>query len=466
MKRIIPLIYSLFLLAGLSAKAQPYELWGMTYWGGLNNAGVIMNITEDSDQFTRSYSFGTPTGEYPMGNLLYGKDSIFYGMTLFDGLDSEGVIFSYNPMTGIYTDLYDFDSIHGSYPEGSLIQDSVGILYGMTSEGGKNNFGVIFCFDPKADTLDILHYFDTINGKMPLGNLLMANYTTLYGMASLGGANNDGVIFSCNRITHGFKKLYTFSDSTGMMPSGAPILDSNILYGLTPFGGANDDGVIFSFKPSDSIYTDLLDFNYTNGSNPYGSLLKASNGKLYGMVENGIDSVSDGAIFSFNIDSNTYSILHVFADSTGGNPAGSFIQGANGNLYATAQTGGLRYNGVIFSFNPDSNVYTDMYDLNGAIGNNPYGDLTETPVISTVADVKFVTKNNFLLFPNPSSGLITILSPSVIDVIKVTDLLGRIVYTSSPKESRVSLNLNDAGMYFVTLTSGSQTATSKIIISR
>jgi uncharacterized repeat protein (TIGR03803 family) len=470
MKKIIPLIYSIFLLAGLPVKAQSLELWGMTYWGGLNNAGAITNITEDSDQFALSYSFGSPTGEFPMGNLLYGKDSIFYGLTPYDGADSQGVIFSYNPMNGIYTDLYDFDSVNGSYPTGSLIQDTNGILYGMTSAGGKNNFGVIFSYNPSVDTFDILHYFDNVNGEMPLGNLLMANDTTLYGMASLGGANNEGVIFNCNPATHNFIKLYDFNDSTGMLPSGALIQDSNILYAMTPYGGANDDGVIFSFNLSDKTYTDLLDFNYTNGSNPYGSLLKASNGKLYGMTENGIDSISDGLIFSFNPDSNTYTVLNVFADSTGGNPAGSFIQGANGNLYATTQTGGTRYNGVIFSFNPDSNVYTDMYNLNGAIGSNPYGDLTETPEIITipipVTGIKTIINNGFSLFPNPSSGLVTIISPSIIDAIKVTDLLGRVVYISTPNQSRLSLNLNDAGMYFVTLTSGNQTATGKIIISR
>ncbi len=408
MKKFIPLICSLFLLAGLPAKAQTYELWGMTYRGGLNDAGTIMHINEtvlDTSSVELAYSFSTPTGEYPTGNLLYGKDSIFYGMTTYDGADSEGVLFSFNPVTGIYTDLVDFDGPNGSYPNGSLVQDTAsGVLYGMTSQGGAHNFGVIFSYNLHSDTpYTDLHDFDSVRGEMPLGNLLLANNSTLYGMTSLGGINNDGVIFNYNPVTHGIIKLYDFNDTLGMLPTGALIQDSNSLYGMTPYGGANDDGVLFSFNLSDSTYTDLLDFNYANGSNPAGSLFKASNGELYGMTENGVDSVSDGVLFSYNPDSNSYSILYVFYnDSVGATPSGSFIQAHDGKLYATTQSGGTHYNGVIFSYAPDSNIYTDVFNLNNALAGTPHGNLTETPYIMGATGIAVVTKNQYSIFPNPS----------------------------------------------------------------
>jgi uncharacterized repeat protein (TIGR03803 family) len=467
MKKFIPLICSLFLLAVLPAKGQTYELWGMTYWGGLNDAGTIMNLNENTDTLTLAYSFGTPTGEYPMGNLLFGKDSIFYGMTEYDGADSEGVLFSYNPLTGIYTDLVDFDSSNGSFPNGSLIQDTATEkLYGMTSLGGAHNFGRIFSYNPDSNTYTFLHDFDSINGEAPLGNLTWGKNDTVYGMTSLGGKYNDGTIFYFPP-GHQLKKLYDFNDTLGMLPSGSLLLDSNILYGMTPYGGANDDGVLFSFNLSDSTYTDLLDFNYANGSNPYGSLLKASNGDLYGMTENGVDSVSDGVIFKYNPDSNSYSVLYVFYnDSVGANPSGSFIQAHDGKLYATTTWGGTHYNGVIFSFDPDSLIYTDIYNLNRTLAGTPYGDLTETPYTANVTGISSVTKNQFSIFPNPSSGLITVISPTIINAVRITDLLGRVVYTSTPKQNNLTLNINETGMFFITLTSDIQTTTSKIIISK
>jgi len=40
----------------------------------------------------------------------------------------------------------------GQYPLGSLMPASNGLLYGMTNQGGANNLGVIFSFDPANPT--------------------------------------------------------------------------------------------------------------------------------------------------------------------------------------------------------------------------------------------------------------------------------------------------------------------------
>lgn len=462
MRKFIPLIIIFLFVQIIKSNAQ--ELWGMSYWGGLNNAGVIMNITEDTGGFAFPYSFGTPTGEFPKGSLLYNKDSIFYGLTSMDGADSEGVFFSYNPLTGVYNDLMDFDSSNGSFPYGSLVADTTGRLYGMTSAGGLNNVGVIFSYNPKTGVDSPIHYFDIVNGANPYGNLLLLNKDTTYGLTSAGGINDDGVIFMFNPVTHNFTKLYDFNDTTGMMPTGSLVKVNNRLYGMTSQGGANDDGVIFAYDLITNSYIDLFDFNYSNGSNPYGSFVLASNGKLYGMAENGVDSISDGVLFSYDPDSSIFSLLYVFSDSIGSNPAGCLIQGINGKLYGMTQQGGLFTDGVIFSYNIDSNVYTDMYDLNNAGGGNPCGDLVETPLITGIS---VISKTNFSIFPNPSQGLIYIISQNNIGAIRVTNLLGQTIYTSTPNQNRFTVNLNqESGMYFITLTSGNQIITKKIIINK
>jgi hypothetical protein len=43
------------------------------------------------------------------------------------------------------TNLYSFTGgADGQYPNGSLTQDASGDLYGATSNGGKNGYGVVF----------------------------------------------------------------------------------------------------------------------------------------------------------------------------------------------------------------------------------------------------------------------------------------------------------------------------------
>ncbi len=80
-----------------------------------------------------------------------------------------------------------------------------------------------------------------------------------------------------------------------------------------------------------------------NVSNPY--LIQASDGKFYGMTENG-GSSGIGAVYRVAQDGTT-TILHSFAGGAtdGGYPLGGVIQGSDGNLYGVASYGGANFNG-------------------------------------------------------------------------------------------------------------------------
>ena len=87
----------------------------------------------------------------------------------------------------------------------------------------------------------------------------------------------------------------------GQYPFGGLIQDGTTLYGLTSRGGTNDQGTIFSINISGTGFTKLHDFENAgttlNGSKPYGSLFKAQDGNLYGMTyEGGVNA--KGIIFS------------------------------------------------------------------------------------------------------------------------------------------------------------------------
>jgi uncharacterized repeat protein (TIGR03803 family) len=124
----------------------------MTYEGGLNGDGVIFSYNPATSTYTDVFNLTTATGSYPYGSLMQATNGNLYGMTEYGGTNSDGVIFSYNPATSTYTDVFNLTTDTGSYPEGSLMQATNGNLYGMTLQGGTNNYGVIFSYNPNAYT--------------------------------------------------------------------------------------------------------------------------------------------------------------------------------------------------------------------------------------------------------------------------------------------------------------------------
>jgi hypothetical protein len=76
-----------------------------------------------------------------------------------------GTIISYDISTGEITDLHDFgngNDADGRSPLGSLMQASNGLLYGITWLGGVNTSGIIFSYNIETDSEIILHNFGTV----------------------------------------------------------------------------------------------------------------------------------------------------------------------------------------------------------------------------------------------------------------------------------------------------------------
>ncbi len=74
--------------------------------------------------------------------------------------------------------------------------------------------------------------------------------------------------------------------------------------------------------------------------------------------------------------------------------------------------------------------------------------------------------NKISIYPNPTTGAITIISEKTIDEIKVTNVLGQLVYEAQPNQSNINFELKDAGIYFIAITSNNETGTQKIIVTK
>jgi uncharacterized repeat protein (TIGR03803 family) len=118
-------------------------LYGTTRSGGVNNKGSIFKVKIDGSEYQQLFSFDGNNGWAPLHNLVFLGDYL-YGMTRFGGINDQGTIFRIKPDGSDFLKQVDFDGTSkGSSPYGALISDGT-FLYGMTSNGGINNTGVIF----------------------------------------------------------------------------------------------------------------------------------------------------------------------------------------------------------------------------------------------------------------------------------------------------------------------------------
>lgn len=273
--------------------------------------------------------------------------------------------------------------------------------YGMTNIGGTSNAGTIFKTNSSGTNLQTIYNFEYENkGKNPQGILSQATNGKLYGVARFGGDNissfpyysslkHSGVIYEFDPSTNIYNVLYHFDDTaSGCWPEDSPIEAANgKLYGVVRGGGVHNYGTVYCFDRATSTYTKIHDFEGSyaavgyDGVQPVGNLLKATDGKLYGLT-NGGGYNGHGTIFKIDPTTNTYTKLLDLQISYSGTNAGyspesGLIQAANGKMYATTQSGGSSYNGNIFEYNPITNIATNKFEFTGnGMGVYPYGSLS------------------------------------------------------------------------------------------
>jgi len=174
-------------------------LYGLTTFGGSKNYGTVFKINTDGTGYTVLYNFrGAPwDGSHPQGSLLF-SGGMLYGMTPFGGTNGFGTLFQISTNGTGYATLYNFTGTitNGANPYGSLTL-SRGMLYGMTTYGGSSNDGTLFTISTNGSGFQILRSFTggESDGANPYGSLT-PDGATLYGMTSQGGPANEGVLFA------------------------------------------------------------------------------------------------------------------------------------------------------------------------------------------------------------------------------------------------------------------------------
>jgi uncharacterized repeat protein (TIGR03803 family) len=358
------------------AEASNNRLYGVT----AVNASIF-EYNPATNAFAKKIDLNANNAPFAYSTLVKGSNGKLYGMSSAGGASNGGVLFEYDASTDTFTKKIDFAAATGSEPYGSLALASNGNFYGLTYQGGIIRAGVLFEYNAGTNTYTKkIDLFTSPLGSYPYGGLMRASNNKLYGMTLVGGVNDRGVIFEIDPATNAFTKKHDFIAAVGAFPQGDLTQAPNgKLYGLTPRGGATDEGTIFEFDPTSGVYTKKYDFDETNGSEPFSTLTLASNNKLYGTTYTG-GSQGAGVVFEYDPATNLFTKKADFDYPTTGSVSyDRLIQAANGKFYGLNRDGGVNDYGTLFEYDLATNTITTKVTLNGTNGQNPEGGLIQAP---------------------------------------------------------------------------------------
>lgn len=135
-----------FLDPGLVEDARG-NVWGVATAGGANHTGGIYRL-DRTGVFTPVFSFPEDAWALDESSPVVDARGRLYGTHPYGGLYSTGQVWRYDPATGEYTVLHEFDRTDGSEPFGGLAIDARGTLYGMTEYGGDHGVGTVYRIRP------------------------------------------------------------------------------------------------------------------------------------------------------------------------------------------------------------------------------------------------------------------------------------------------------------------------------
>ncbi|MCK1494931.1 hypothetical protein IVB14_32120 [Bradyrhizobium sp. 180] len=269
--------------------------------GGPANDGSVIELVRFGGSFTAStiVAFGGTDGKNPEGKLIADALGNLYGVTASGGANNKGAIFEIGKSGNTYYGpllLASFDGTNGNEPSaGGLVMDSAGDLFGTTVSGGANGEGTIFEVAKGNGFATALYSFAGTNGLgASFSSLIMDSAGDLFGMTAQSANGGGGAVVELARTANGYSNVLTtlayFTDGDG--PSGNLVMDSaGNLFGATRAGGAYGDGTVFEIVKTASGYSNTLvtlaSFDNANGAIPTGDLLLDSDGNLIGMTEVG-----------------------------------------------------------------------------------------------------------------------------------------------------------------------------------
>jgi uncharacterized repeat protein (TIGR03803 family) len=312
---------------------QTGDLYGTTLYGGKASSvctlgcGTVFKLSATSGTWEEGiiYSFDGSADAYsPSGGLVFDPNGNVYGVSeqgaLCNSSSGCGAVYKLTPSTGGWQEsvLYSFGSAGGNslLPNGVLVLDAIGNLYGTTAYGGGSNAclngcGTVYELSPVAGggwNLTTLYSFTNGSDESaPLGGVAFDARGNLFGTAQSGGSRSAGTVFELTPSGSGSwneKTILAFNEVDGQTPRAGVTLDrAGNVYVTTSNGGSYAFfGTVVKLTPDSTGWNETVLLNFSPAHNKRsglvaeGRLLIDGNGTLYGTTSaGGTDNV--GVVF-------------------------------------------------------------------------------------------------------------------------------------------------------------------------
>src|ERR1700722_2145994 len=283
--------------------------------GKANLGTVFELTANGAESVLYSFAGGASDGALPGASLIADGAGNLYGTTIDGGNGDCGdagcgTVFELMPGGG-ESILYSFQGDgDGAGPQASLFMDSAGNLFGTTFAGGSSNCegggGTVCELAPAGNGTwaeSVLYAFGGgTDGAGPQGGLIEDPAGNLYGTTTSGGPSvhcpgGCGTVFELSptrvgswteAVIHSFKLPHNGGD--GAYPASNLMMDVHgNLFGTTPQGGSKacggGCGVIFELSPShNGTWTETFPFKFTAGKHgafPSAGLFRKKRGVFY-----------------------------------------------------------------------------------------------------------------------------------------------------------------------------------------
>jgi uncharacterized repeat protein (TIGR03803 family) len=231
------------------------NFYGTTSLGGADGNGAVFEIKHSGKKWIESliYSF---TSANPVAGVTLDAHGNLYGTTSFGGTSGNGLVFKLARSASGWkeTVLYNFKGGNdGQHPVGGVVLDKAGSLYGSTFLGGDNGGGTVYRLSRSGKGWKLTTLNSFAGGAGPYNKLTFDAKGNIYGTTNGDGAHGDGSVFKLTRSSGGWKftDLYDFtSGSDGGLPYGSVAVDAEgNIFGTATVGGSDNQGVVFEITP-------------------------------------------------------------------------------------------------------------------------------------------------------------------------------------------------------------------------
>jgi len=240
------------------------NVYGMTPTGGAFGLGTIYQLHPGANgnytfKVIHSFTGGTDGSSGSAGKMVL-RNGHLYGAATTGGAFGSGTVFELSPTQ---VGEWDFKTLYsfrgqpdGVFPYGALLFDRSGNIFGTTYYGGVNGIGAVYQLAPRPTgewRERVLYSFAADgDGNSPISHLNFDSVGNLYGTTSEGGLGS-GTIFKLTRGPNGswvesLPHLFQGPPDAAFPYSGM-INRAGSFYGATTHGGDNDDGAIYKFTP-------------------------------------------------------------------------------------------------------------------------------------------------------------------------------------------------------------------------